>query len=238
MVVLETGVLQGLKTRLQSVRKRIEEAAKACGRNPESVRLIAVSKTMGTNRVREAIEAGVIILGENYVQEARIKINDLSAYPVSWHFIGHLQSNKAKYAVRLFDLIHSVDSLKLARELNKQAQKINKIQDILIQVNIGEEPAKSGALSQDTEKLLQDVSDLENLALKGLMTMPPFFNNPEKVRPFFAALRELRDRLKQQCLAHVTLNELSMGMTGDFEAAIQEGATLVRIGTAIFGVRK
>ena len=229
--------MQGLKTRLQSVRKRIEEAAKACGRSPESVRLIAVSKTIGTLHVQEAIEAGVTVLGENYVQEARTKINDLSAYPVSWHFIGHLQSNKAKYAVRLFDLIHSVDSIKLARELNKQAKKINKIQDILVQVNIGEESAKSGALAQDTKKLLQDVSNLDNLALKGLMTMPPFFNNPEKVRPFFAALRELRDHLEQH-LTNVTLNELSMGMTGDFEAAIEEGATLVRIGTAIFGARK
>ena len=229
--------LQDLKTRLQSVRKRIEEAAKTCGRSPESVRLIAVSKTIGTNRVREAIEAGVTILGENYVQEARSKISDLSAYPVSWHFVGHLQSNKAKYAVRLFNLIHSVDSIKLARELNKQAKKINKIQDILMQVNIGAESAKSGALAQDTKKLLQDVSNLDNLALKGLMTMPPFFNNPEKVRPFFAALRELRDHLEQH-LTNVTLNELSMGMTGDFEAAIEEGATLVRIGTAIFGARK
>jgi hypothetical protein len=232
------GNYQGLKTRLQSVKKRIEEAAKACGRNPESVRLIAVSKTVGTIHVREAIEAGVTVLGENYVQEARSKISDLSAYPVAWHFVGHLQSNKAKYAVRLFNLIHSVDSIKLARELNKQAKKINKIQDILIQVNIGAESAKSGALAQDTKKLLQDVSTLDNLALKGLMTMPPFFNNPEKVRPFFAALRELRDHLEQQRIANVTLNELSMGMTGDFEAAIEEGATLVRIGTAIFGARK
>ncbi|NQT68227.1 MAG: YggS family pyridoxal phosphate-dependent enzyme [Desulfobacteraceae bacterium] len=227
-----------MKTRLQSVRKRIEEAAKACGRNPESVRLIAVSKTIGTIHVREAIEAGVTILGENYIQEARTKIKDLSTYPVSWHFVGHLQSNKAKYAVRLFDLIHSVDSIKLARELNKQSKKINKVQDILIQVNIGEESAKSGALAQDTKKLFQDVSNLDNLALKGFMTMPPFFDNPEKVRPFFAALRELRDRLNQQHLTNVTLNELSMGMTGDFEAAIEEGATLVRIGTAIFGARK
>jgi pyridoxal phosphate enzyme (YggS family) len=227
-----------LKTNLQSVRKRVEEAAKACDRNPESVRLVAVSKTIATNRIREAIEAGVTVLGENYVQEARTKIKDLSAYPVAWHFVGHLQSNKAKYAVRLFDLIHSVDSIKLARELNKQAKKINKIQDILIQVNIGEESAKSGAWAQDTKKLLQDVSKLDNLALKGLMTMPPFFNNPEKVRPFFAALRELRDHLKQQHLTNVTLDELSMGMTGDFEAAIEEGATLVRIGTAIFGARK
>lgn len=227
-----------MKTRLQSVRKRIEEAAKACGRSPESVRLLAISKTIGTIHVREAIEAGVTILGENYVQEARSKISDLAAYPVSWHFVGHLQSNKAKYAVRLFDLIHSVDSIKLARELNKQAKKINKIQDILIQVNIGEESAKSGALAQDTKELLQAVGNLDNLAIKGLMTMPPFFNNPEKVRPFFAALRELRDRLNQLHLTNVTLNELSMGMTGDFEAAIEEGATLVRIGTAIFEARK
>lgn len=227
-----------MKTRLQSVRKRIEEAAKACGRSPESVRLVAVSKTIGTMHVREAIEAGVTILGENYIQEARTKIKDFSTCPVSWHFVGHLQSNKAKYAVRLFDLIHSVDSIKLARELNKQAKKINKIQDILIQVNIGEESAKSGALAQDTKKLLKNMRSLDNLALKGLMTMPPFFNNPEKVRPFFAALRELRDHLEQQRTANVILNELSMGMTGDFEAAIEEGATLVRIGTAIFGARK
>jgi pyridoxal phosphate enzyme (YggS family) len=224
--------------RLQTVKNRIQTAARACGRNPETIRLVAVSKTVPTARVRQAIQAGATILGENYVQEARTKFNDLATYPVSWHFIGHLQSNKAKYAVRLFDLIHSVDTLKLARELDKQSRKINKIQEILIQVNISEEASKSGVTVKDTHHLLKDISRLENLSVKGLMTMPPYFNAPEKVRPYFAALRSLRDRLEQQGLLNVSLSELSMGMTGDFEVAIQEGATLVRIGTAIFGNRQ
>lgn len=224
--------------RLQTVKDRIQTAARACGRSPGTIRLVAVSKTVPTVRVREAIQAGVTILGENYVQEARAKFNDLATYAVSWHFIGHLQSNKAKYAVRLFDLIHSVDTLKLARELDKQSRKINKIQEILIQVNISEEASKSGVNAEDTLTLLKDISRLENLSVKGLMTMPPYFNAPEKVRPYFKALRDLRDRLKQQGVLNVGLNELSMGMTGDFEVAIQEGATLVRIGTAIFGKRQ
>jgi hypothetical protein len=197
-----------------------------------------VSKTIPANRVKEAIEAGITVLGENYVQEARAKFNTLATHPVSWHFIGHLQSNKAKYAVRLFDLIHSVDTLKLARELNKQALKFNNIQDILIQVNISKEASKSGVDAEDTYNLIKDISLLENLSIKGLMTMPPFFNQPEKVRPYFAALRNLRDQIKQEARPNVALDELSMGMTGDFEAAIEEGATLVRIGTAIFGERE
>jgi pyridoxal phosphate enzyme (YggS family) len=224
--------------KLQDIKNRIQTAARACGRDPETVRLVAVSKTVPTNRVRQAIEAGVTILGENYVQEARTKFNDLATYPVSWHFIGHLQTNKAKYAVRLFDLIHSVDTLKLARELDKQSRKINKVQQILIQVNISEEASKSGVRVKDTYHLLKDISLLENLSVKGLMTMPPYFNAPERVRPYFAALRSLRDRLEQQGLSNMSLSELSMGMTGDFEAAIQEGATFVRIGTAIFGIRE
>ena len=230
--------IQNLIKRLQTVRNRIQTAARACGRTPETIRLVAVSKTVPTARVRQAIQAGVTILGENYVQEARTKFNDLATTPVSWHFIGHLQSNKAKYAVRLFDLIHSVDSLKLARELDKQSRKINKIQEILIQVNISEEASKSGVNVKDTLRLLKDINRLENLSVKGLMTMPPYFNAPEKVRPYFAALRGLRDRLDQQGVLNVGLNELSMGMTGDFEVAIREGATLVRIGTAIFGKRE
>ena len=198
---------------------------------------MAVSKTIPSNRVKEAIDAGVTILGENYIQEAREKINVLSSYAVSWHFIGHLQSNKAKYAVKLFDLIHAIDSLKLARELDKQAKKISKIQQVLIQVNIGEESSKSGVYKQDTIELIEAISLLENLSVKGLMTMPPFFNAPEKVRPFFADLRTLRDHIKNANITNITMDELSMGMTGDFEAAIEEGATLVRIGTAIFGKR-
>jgi pyridoxal phosphate enzyme (YggS family) len=227
-----------LKNRLEQVRERIRQAAETCGRDADSVRLVAVSKTIAAGTVKEAIEAGVKILGENYIQEAREKFNALVHYPVSWHFIGHLQSNKAKYAVRLFDLIHSVDSVKLARELNKQAKKVDKIQQILVQVNISAEDTKSGTSAKEAPGLISEISQLENLSIRGLMTMPPYFYQPEKVKPFFAALRELRDQIKAKAPPNVSLEELSMGMTGDFEVAIQEGATLVRIGTAIFGERK
>lgn len=226
-----------LKEQLKQIKDRIHNAAIDCGRNPETIRLVAVSKTVAMERVKEAIEAGVTILGENYVQEAREKIQRLSIYPVSWHFIGHLQTNKAKYAVKLFDLIHSVDSLKVAQELDKQAKKNNKIQPILVQVNVAEEVSKSGVSVGNAAKLINNMRPLTNLAVKGLMTMPPYFNAPEKVRPYFKTLRELRDQIKKEGFSYVTLDELSMGMTGDFEVAIQEGATLVRIGTAIFGER-
>jgi pyridoxal phosphate enzyme (YggS family) len=226
-----------LKKRLSHVKERIKKATIDCGRTPDSIRLVAVSKTIPKDIVREAIKAGVDILGENYIQEARDKINALSSYPVSWHFIGHLQSNKAKYAVKLFDMIHTVDSLKLAHELNKQAKKINKIQKILIQVNISMESTKSGVHEEDAQKLIKDISLFENLSIKGLMTMPPFFNNPEKVRPYFSALRNLRDKIRNEEIKNIDMQELSMGMTGDFEVAIKEGATFVRIGTGIFGER-
>ncbi len=226
-----------MKQRLDQIKARIRQAAESCNRDPDSIRLVAVSKTIPAENVKEAIESGITILGENYVQEAREKFNALIQYPVSWHYIGHLQSNKAKYAVRLFDLIHSVDSLKLARELHKQAQKADKIQPILVQVNISGEGTKSGISAQDAPGLISEISLLENLSIKGLMTMPPYFYQPEKVRPFFAALRKLRDDIMKHAPANVSMQELSMGMTGDFEVAIEEGATLVRIGTAIFGER-
>jgi pyridoxal phosphate enzyme (YggS family) len=227
-----------LVKRIQNIKKRIEEAADRCGRNPSTVRLVAVSKTIPVDRVKEAIKAGVTVLGESYIQEAREKFNQLATSPVSWHFIGHLQSNKAKYAVRLFDLIHSVDSFKLARELNKHAQKNAKIQNILIQINISKESSKSGADAANVLDLINQVCHLESLSVKGLMTMPPFFNDPEKARPYFSALRDLRDRIRKETPPEISLDELSMGMTGDFEVAIEEGATLVRIGTAIFGERR
>ena len=227
-----------MKKRLEKVQERIRQAAESCSRDADSVRLVAVSKTIPAGTVKAAIEAGVAILGENYMQEAREKFNTLVQYPVSWHFIGHLQSNKAKYAVRLFDLIHSVDSFKLARELDKQAKKVDKIQQILVQVNISAEDTKSGISADEAPGLISEISRLENLSIRGLMTMPPYFYQPEKVKPFFADLRELRDQIKAQALPNVSLEELSMGMTGDFEVAIEEGATLVRIGTAIFGERK
>jgi PLP dependent protein len=227
-----------LKNRLERVIERIKTKADACKRPMASVQLVAVSKTISVEGVREAIEAGATDLGENYIQEAKEKINALATYPVNWHYIGHLQSNKAKYAVRLFDLIHSVDSLKLAKELDRYAKKNDKIQAILIQVNVAKEDTKSGVYVEDTLQLLRDISRLENISVKGLMTMPPYFNAPEKVRPFFASLRKLRDEIEKEAIPNISMGELSMGMTGDFEAAIEEGATMIRIGTAIFGDRR
>ena len=226
-----------MKDRLKRVQERIRSAARACGRPESDIRLVAVSKTMPVEIVKEAIDIGMTDFGENYIQEAREKITTLATLPVTWHYIGHLQSNKAKYAVRMFDLIHSVDSLKLAKELDKYAQKIDKVQAILIQVNVAKEDSKSGVYIEDTLRLVSETSQLENIAVKGLMTMPPYFNAPEKARPFFANLRQLRDQIKNENIPNISMEELSMGMTGDFEAAIEEGATMVRVGTAIFGER-
>ncbi len=192
---------------------------------------------MPVDRILGAIKAGVTILGENYVQEARKKIETLQGEKVSWHFVGHLQSKKAKYAVKLFDLIHSVDSFKLAKELNKRAGAIGKVQKVLIQVNISGKATKFGIDTEQAVDLVRQIAPLANLAVCGLMTMPPYFNAPDKVRPYFRALRSLQALIRKESIPNVDMRELSMGMTGDFEAAIEEGATLVRIGTAIFGKR-
>jgi pyridoxal phosphate enzyme (YggS family) len=226
-----------IQSRLRRVKDRITAAALACGRDPKAVKLVAVSKTVSADRVSAAINAGVTDLGENYVQEAREKIEALGRERVSWHFIGHLQSNKAKYAVKLFDLIHSVDSLKLAKELDRRAGAVGKVQKVLVQVNVSGEATKSGIEKEQAVALVRQMACLDNLAICGLMTMPPYFNAPEKVRPYFRALKDLQDLIRTEAIRHVSMAELSMGMTGDFEAAIQEGATLVRIGTAIFGER-
>lgn len=212
-------------------------AALACGRDPASIKLVAVSKTKPAEAVIEALEAGITTFGENYIQEARQKTEALSSYPATWHFIGHLQSNKSKYAVRLFDLIHTVDSVRLAAEINKQAGKIGKIQDILLQVNTGGEATKSGARPEDTHKLAEAICRLDHVRVRGLMTIPPLYNQPEKVAPYFRTLRDIADELALAELPNTSMEELSMGMTGDFETAIREGATLIRIGTALFGER-
>lgn len=226
-----------MKDNLERINQRIVAAAAACGRDPRSVRLVAVTKTVDLHRVAEAIVCGVRILGENYIQEAREKFNALADQPVAWHFIGHLQSNKAKYAVRLFDLIHTVDSFKLARELDKEAKKRAKVQEILIQVNLSGEASKSGVEAAETAQLARQISALDNLRLRGLMTMPPFFDEPERARPFFRRLAQLGEQIAGGGTPGLAMPELSMGMTGDFEVAIQEGATLVRIGSALFGAR-
>ncbi|MBI9083085.1 MAG: YggS family pyridoxal phosphate-dependent enzyme [Desulfobacterales bacterium] len=238
LTTADRGGENGVKLRLKSIVERIRIAAEKCGRDPSSVRMVAVSKTQPAETVRKVAETGgITLLGENYIQEARDKIEALSDLNLTWHFIGHLQSNKAKIAVGLFDLIHSVDSVKLARELSKQAAKIGKTQQILIQVNIGQEASKSGTMAHTALDLVHQMAALDHIRIRGLMTMPPFFDSPERVRPFFSALRQLRDKIATETIPGVSMTELSMGMTGDFEAAIEEGATLVRIGTALFGPR-
>lgn len=196
--------------------------------------MVAVSKTVEPARIKEAIDAGVTVLGENYVQEAQKKVEEIGR-PVAWHFIGHLQSNKAKYAVHLFDMIHSVDSLSLAEELNRRSVQAGRIVRVLIEVKLSEEVSKFGAEEEGVLSLAVRVSQLDHLALEGLMTMPPYFDSPESSRPYFIRLRNLKERIARE---GIQIKDLSMGMSNDFEVAIEEGATYVRVGTAIFGPRK
>jgi pyridoxal phosphate enzyme (YggS family) len=221
---------------LARVRERIQEAARRSGRDPERVRLVAVSKTVDPERARQAVEAGAKILGENYVQEAQKKIEVLG-HEISWHFIGHLQRNKAKVAVHLFDLIHAVDSINLAQELDRQAKLQGKVLPVLLQINLGGEATKFGAQEKEILLLAEKLSAMAGIEVKGLMTMPPFFEDPEASRPYFVELRKLGERLAQQKIPRISTEELSMGMSNDFEVAVEEGATLVRVGTAIFGPR-
>ncbi len=221
---------------LKLVQDRMAAAALRAGREPSAVRLVTVTKTVDAARVREAVAAGARILGENRVQEAREKITELGAI-AEWHLIGRLQTNKAKYAVRLFGLIHSVDSLGLARELDRQAARAGKVQDILIEVSIAGEEQKAGAATSEAPGLVREAAKLGNIRIRGLMTMPPLAEDPEAARPHFRRLRELGEAIARERIPGVSMEELSMGMSGDFEVAVEEGATLVRVGTAIFGPR-
>ncbi|MFP4649963.1 MAG: YggS family pyridoxal phosphate-dependent enzyme [Desulfobacterales bacterium] len=229
--------MSSIADNIAGIKEKISNAALSCGRDPGEVKLVAVTKTVEPERIRNAIDAGLGCFGENYIQEAREKIEALADADVSWHFIGHLQSNKAKYAAGLFDLIHSVDSLKLAREIDRQAARRGLVQNILVQVNVGRDSQKSGVDEEAAVDLVRDAAGLEHVRVRGLMTMPPFFDAPEKVRPYFRQLAQLRNRIAAKNISGAEMKELSMGMTGDFEVAIAEGATLVRIGTAIFGER-
>ncbi len=225
-----------INSNLREVRDRIASAAFTCGREPASVRLVAVSKTRPTDDVRQAWRAGQSIFGENYVQELVEKAAEINE-ALEWHFIGHLQSNKVKQIAGLVTMIHSVDRLSLATEISRQWGKLESCCDILIQVNISGEATKSGASEAEALQLVRSVAQLPNLRVRGLMTMPPFFDDPAAARPFFAALRRLSQTVAAAAIPGVVMAELSMGMSGDFEAAIQEGATLVRVGTSIFGAR-
>lgn len=227
--------MERLGRNLERVLARIGDAATRVGRNPEDVRLVAVSKTFPPAKIRAVAEFGHRRFGENRVQEAKEKIPQLEDLDLEWHLVGPLQSNKAKPAVELFDVIQSVDRLKLAARLDRYAGERGLRLPVLIEVNVGEEPQKAGVVPAELEPLARSVLELPNLELRGLMTIPPFLEDPESVRPYFRKLRELRDELEQRL--EVALPDLSMGMSSDFEVAVEEGATIVRVGTAIFGER-
>lgn len=223
---------------VERVRQRIQVACRRSGRAVEDVRLIAVSKTKPAEAVRQAYAAGLREFGENRVQEAAAKRQELEGLDAAWHLVGHLQSNKAKQACQLFDCIQSVDSLHLAEKVDSAAAALGRKMPVLIEVHLGEEASKFGVEESNLVQLAEQVGALPSLELRGLMTLPPFFDDPENVRPFFRRLRELAGRIAARNLPGFHMRELSMGMSHDFEVAIEEGATIIRVGTAIFGGRQ
>ena len=232
--------MTAISENIQSIQERIDSAARRAGRRPEEIALMAVTKTHPPERIREAHAAGLRLFGENRVQEFAGKapaLADLAA--AEWHMIGHLQTNKAGKTVELFSAVDSVDSLKLAERLNAAARALNKKLNVLIEINVGGEAAKSGLApdSRDLQDLLRSAPRFEALEFRGLMTVPPFTDNPEQARPYFRALRDLRDSIAARKLPAIRMDVLSMGMSHDFEVAVKEGSTCVRVGTAIFGER-
>jgi len=226
--IARTAPMEDVKANLDRVRERMARAAERAGRRPEDVLLVGVSKTVDVERIRQALAAGLGALGENRVQEARDKVEALG-HPVPWHLIGHLQTNKARDAVALFDVIHSVDRVELAQDLARRAQAQDRIVDVLLEVNLAGEPAKSGVAPDGLPVLLEALGSLGHLRVRGLMAIPPVAEDAEATRPWFRTLRALAERHG--------LKELSMGMSADYETAIEEGATMVRVGSAIFGAR-
>jgi len=221
---------------LEAIQQRMAAACKRCDRLTESVRLLAVSKTVDAGRIALAAAAGQQLFGENYVQEFVAKQAALPA-ELDWHFIGALQSNKVKFLAGKVAMIHSVDRLSLAREISRQWQQLDQRIDLLLQVNVGDETSKAGVAADDLETLVRAVAALPNLRVRGLMALPPYSDDPEATRPWFQQLRQLAEKIDKLALPGVIMDELSMGMSHDFEVAIEEGATLIRIGTALFGER-
>ena len=219
------------------VLERIRQAAKVAERDPDEVKVLGAAKAQDLDSIEAAIASGVSLIGENYVQEAKFKRKSLAG-DVEWHLIGHLQRNKAKAAVELFQVIESLDNVELARELDKEGRKRNVAVRALIEVNLGGEESKSGVAKDKVVNFLQTIAELPHLCIEGLMTVPPFRDNCEEVRPYFRELRQLRDQLHSLKLPNADLRELSMGMTRDYPIAVEEGATIVRIGTALFGPRR
>jgi pyridoxal phosphate enzyme (YggS family) len=221
---------------LADVRARIARAADRAGRDPASITLVAVSKTFPADAVRAAADAGQIDFGENKVQEALRKMDQLAALPIRWHLVGHLQSNKAKKAGR-FDVIHSIDSAELLAKVDSVAAAERRRIDLLVQVDLAGEPTKHGAREDELAPIFESASAAGSVSLVGLMLLPPAVDDPDRARPYFRELRAVRDRLLARGVDPATLRELSMGMSHDFEVAVEEGSTMVRVGTAIFGGR-
>lgn len=234
---MEPSTTETIAERVRLVRSTIRRAATKAGRPADAIRLVAATKTVTVERIHEGIQAGLTILGENRLQEAVSKIAALKQAPVRWHFIGQLQRRKVRLMIGLFDLIHSVDSLELAQEINRRAGAVGGVQDILLEVNIGQEPTKAGFHPDTVIDLVPAVASLPHVRVKGLMAIPPPTQEAEQARPYFRRLRELAIRIANLKLPAVSMDELSMGMSSDYDVAIEEGATLVRVGTAIFGAR-
>jgi pyridoxal phosphate enzyme (YggS family) len=227
-----------IRDRLGRVRERIDRAARRAGRKAEEVSLIAVSKTIDPPAIQQAVDAGIRDLGENRVQEGAEKISQVTGEGLRWHLIGHLQSNKARLAVRSFHAIQTIDSSGLAARLERIAEEESRHLSVLIQVKLGDEPTKTGADERDLPEIVATLDRTRHLGLRGLMAIPPFFDSPEETRPHFRRLRRTLDKINAGRASERLLTELSMGMSHDFEVAIEEGATMVRVGTAIFGERK
>ncbi|MBH0177914.1 MAG: YggS family pyridoxal phosphate-dependent enzyme [Nitrospira sp.] len=234
---MESPERETIAQRVQSILSAIRSAAEKAGRRPDGIRLVAATKTVTADGIREGIAAGLSILGENRVQEALPKIEALAQAPVRWHFIGHLQRRKVRSVVGMFELIHSVDSLELAQEIDRRAGEAGRPQNILLEVNIGGETTKGGFHQDGLVQLVSTMAVLSNIQIKGLMAIPPPTADPELARTYFVRLRKLAEAIAAQRISGVAMDELSMGMSNDYEIAVQEGATLVRVGSAIFGER-
>ena len=234
---MQSRSLESISDRVQAILKNIRSAADKVGRPVHSIRLVAATKTVSVERIQQGVDAGLTILGENRVQEAIPKRAALSSLPVQWHFIGQLQRRKVRSIIGLFDLIHSVDSLELAQEIDSRAGTAGVKQDVLLEVNVGGELSKAGFCPDDVVSSVSTMAQFTHLRIKGLMSIPPPTTDPESARPYFRQLRDVAHRIAALQLPLVSMDELSMGMSNDYEVAIEEGATLVRVGTAIFGER-
>jgi len=230
--------MNNIEHNLKEIRNKIKMAARKSNRSSRDITLVAVTKTVKVEEIKKALAMGVTNIGENRIQEALEKYEALKGYNVKWHMIGYLQSNKAKYAVKFIDLVHSLDRISLAKELNKRAARLNRVMDVLIQVNIAKDENKFGLAPEEVEDFMLHVAEeYESLKIKGLMTVVPYVENPEEVRPYFRQMSQMFKKYKNLGFKNIEMKHLSMGMTNDFEVAIEEGANMVRIGSGIFGPR-